>query len=488
MITTMQLLEAKLAASSSDLSTEKIIKELIEEHDTQAMDEGERYYYSENDITTRQRYYWNEGTKIVDETKPNHRLPHGWHKLLVDQKTAYLTGEPLVFQSTAQAEFADFVNDFLDDEWDDTLPELCKGASNKGIEWLHVYIDEVEQGIGEFQYVIIDAREVIPIWETSKQKNLEAVLRYYHIWINGKERIRAEWWTKDTVAYYIQGDNGHFVLDSNGNEVAEEKERVNIAPASHYYLNGVGYGWGKVPFIPFRNNGAQVSDLSFIKTLIDSYDLSLSDLANNLDEVQDVVWVLKNYAGTDLQEFTENLRYFKALKTDGDGGAETITIAIPVEARREFLDRLEENLFMFGQGVNVKTDRFGNSPSGIALKFLYALLDMKANVLERKFRRAIRELLWFIAEYVRITQHKEYDPWQVQVTFAKSPLMNDAELVTMVQNSIGIISRRTAIANHPFVENVDDELDRLKEEQAEAVNLDDVDIDDDEMDEEGDEE
>lgn len=457
MITHQELLEQKLI-SESKITDSSIIKDLISEHDTSQMIEGERYYYNDNDIKDRKQYYYKDGMKVEDDTKPNNKIPHNWHKLLVDQKVAYLVGKPVVLQAGEdQKDYTDKLNLILGEEWDDTLSELAKNASNKGTEWLHVYINED----GLFKFIIIPAEEIIPIYDTSLQENLEAVLRYYLVEVNGQERIRVEWWTRNNVTYYIQDDDGNFVLD--------DTESQN--PAPHFYYNDEGYGWTKVPFIEFKNNEERVSDLKFVKELIDSYDKNVSDLANNLDEVQEIITVLKGYEGTDLAEFKENLRYYKAIKVSGEqgSGVDKLELEIPVEARKEMLDRLEENIFLFGQGVNLKTDRFGNSPSGVALKFLYSQLDHKASIMERKFRKAIKRLLWFATEYINIIDKKNYDSTTVQVTFRKTMITNYMEDTQIAAQSKGIISDETIVANHPWVEDVAEELERLKKQEEEYL-------------------
>lgn len=454
MITWNELIKLKLITTANKImiTDSAIIKDLINEHDTSKMVEGQRYYDNEADILYRKQYYYRDGVKIEDSTKPNHRIPHNWQKLLVDQKVSYLVGKPIVFQCKTQKEYEDRLNLILGEEWDDTLTELAKNSSNKGAEWLHVYINPE----GLFKFIIIPDEEIIPIYDTSLQENLEAILRYYLVKVNGKDRIRAEWWTRETVTYYIQADSGEFELD--------DTEPVN--PAPHFYYNEVGYGWTKVPFIEFHNNQERNSDLKFYKELVDEYDLNVSDLAKNLADIQEIITILKGYEGTDLAEFKENLRYYKAIKVSGEqgSGVEKLELNIPIEAKKELLDRLEESIFLFGQGVNMKTDRFGNSPSGVALKFLYSLLDLKASVMERKFRKSVKRLLWFTTEYINIIDKKYYDNTAVQVTFRKTMITNDKENVEIAKESKGIISDETIIANHPWTEDVTEELDRIKKQ------------------------
>jgi len=451
LITYNELLKQKLI-SESNINDSSIIKDLIDEHDTTKMLEGQRYYYNENDILDRKQYYYKDGVKTEDDTKANNRIPHNWHKILVDQKVAYLVGQPPVLQTEeGKKEYEDRLNLILAEEWHDKLTELGKNSSNKGTEWLHVYINEE----GLFKFIIIPAEEVIPIYDTSLQENLEAVLRYYLVEVNGKERIRVEWWTRETVTFYIQDNDGNFVLD--------DTEPKN--PDYHFYYNDIGYGWTKVPFIEFPNNEERLSDLKFYKELIDLYDMNIADLANNLEEVQEVITILKGYEDTDLSEFKENLRYYKAIKVSGEGGVDKLELNIPIEAKKEMLDRLEENIFLFGQGVNMKTDRFGNSPSGVALKFLYSSLDLKASIMERKFRKSIKRLLWFATEYINIIDKKDYDSTTIQVTFRKTMITNDKEDVEIAKDSKGIISDETIIANHPWVEDVAVEKERLEKQE-----------------------
>ena len=54
------------------------------------------------------------------------------------------------------------------------------------------------------------------------------------------------------------------------------------------------HGWGRVPFIPLRNNEKELTDLQLVKGLIDAYDLVSSEGTNNLLDLVDLYWVMKN--------------------------------------------------------------------------------------------------------------------------------------------------------------------------------------------------
>lgn len=432
----------------------EIIMDFINNHDITEMVQGEEYYYNQNTaIKKRQHYHWKDGAKQIDVEKVNHRIPHGWHKLLVDQKAAYLVGKPVTFQTKDETYLAR-LNEVLNDEFDDVMPELVVAASNKGKEWLHPYINED----GEFDYIQIPAQEGIPIYGGAKKKNLEAFIRYYYL---DEDTMKVEVWDKQQVTYYEKTGHGELVLD-----VTEE-----VNPAPHFYYGEEGYGWGEVPFIEFKNNSKGVSDLTFYKELIDSYDRIVSDVDNNLEEIQALIYVLKGYEGQGLSEFMDNLKKYKAISVEAEvgSGVETIQAEVPINTVEARLTRVEDDIIRFGQGVNPSPDKFGNNPTGVALQNLYILLDMKANVLERKFTKGLMWLAWFATEYINIVDKKKYDYKTVEVVFNKSMITNIAEQITMLKDSVGMISNKTIRSNHPFVSDEAAEEEQMKKEQEEMM-------------------
>lgn len=155
----------------------------------------------------------------------------------------------------------------------------------------------------------------------------------------------------------------------------------------HFTVNDQPYSWGKVPFIPFKNNDFELPDLQFVKTLVDNYDLTRSDIANELEDIKNVIYALKGYGGESLSEFMKDLAYYRAVKLDADedAGLDKIETTIDIEAAEKHYQQLKKDIFDFGQGVDKNSDKLGNSPSGIALKFIYSGLDLKENDIKATF-------------------------------------------------------------------------------------------------------
>lgn len=433
----------------------EIIKDYIENHDTSKMNEGVRYYFNESDIVNRQIFTYENDTKVEDKDATNNKLPTGWHKTLVDQKVSYLAGKPATINSKKDEDPAlEQINDILADEFDDALPELIKHASNKGKEWLHVYVDDY----GEFETIIVPAQEFIPIYDNTKRKNLIGGIRYYNL---DDDTRKIELWDDQQVTFYEQIEE-KIVMDMS----------YKVNPQSHFYYGNKGYGWERVPFIEFKNNEESVSDLTFYKNLIDSYELLLSDTANTIEDVQKFIYVLMGYEGTSLEEFTTNLKRYRTVKTDGEpgSGVDIKQGEVPIASTDSLLDRITDLIYQSGQGVDVTNDKFGNNPSGVSLQFLYSFLDMKANVLERKFSKSLKQVIWFVCEYLSIAKNITADYQDYDFTFNKSMITNEKERIDSANGSMGIISRETVLENHPLVKDVQLELERLENEEAALSN------------------
>lgn len=470
----------RMMENNNNAGMSELLKDMIQadinSKQKKAMKEGVKYYEGEHDISkhdfTTSKV---DGIVIANSLLSNDHVVHSFHRLLVDQKSAYIAGNPIKIQSDNEAE-ADAVADLLGHEFDSTLYELVTNVSNKGVEYLHTYIDEE----GNFKVMLIDASEIIPIYDTQFQRTLVAVIRYYPLDVKEtKDKAtqilyRVELWSENDVTFYVQDESGKFikeaVLDSQGNAVANPKGHFKVENTLDKSVTQKG--WNKVPFIEVKNNKIKQSDLSLIKTMIDNYDFHVSDFSNNLKDIQEMFYQLYGAGNTDLSEFVRNLKKYKAVKLPTGAVLKTEEGDIPTDAREKHLDRLREDIFVFGLGVDMNSDKFGNAPSGIALKFMYSGLDLKANALIRELTTALATLIWFISEYAKLkSENVSINPKGFSFQFDKQMIFNDYELVQMCQLSKDVISDETIAENHPFVKDSALERERLDEQTANEMNL-----------------
>lgn len=161
--------------------------------------------------------------------------------------------------------------------------------------------------------------------------------------------------------------------------------------------------------------------------------------------------MLTNYGGTDTKHFLDDLKYYKTIQVDstGDGdrsGVSTLTIDIPVEARDKLLELTRKAIFDMGQGVDPQQQSFDRT-SGEAMKFMYSLLELKAGLMETEFRLGLDTLIRAICRLSGITE-----PDNILQTWTRTAIRNDSELADMCSKAVGVLSTKTILKNHPFVE------------------------------------
>lgn len=373
------------------------------------------------------------GRELSPLRNADFRISHNWHNLLVNQKAAYLFTYPPLFD-TGSSRWNAALNTVLGLKFPKVLKDLAIDASNAGVGWLHCWLDR-EQG---FSYANLSAAEIIPVYGSGISRALEGVVRAYTATVDDRWEDRYEIWNHEEAAFYRRRGKD-FLL-----------------------VRRLAHGLAGVPFVPFYNNGSHSGDLSMYKDLIDQYDRVVSGYANDLADIQEVIFVLRNYGGEDLNTFLSELKRYKAIKVDGDslsaGGVETMQIEIPMEARLRFLELLKRQIFISGQGVDPDPQNFGNA-SGVALKYLYSLLEIKAGLLETEFRAGFDTWFRLIFSYLGA------DPLpEVQQVYYRNAIDNDEENSAIAKESMGLVSRRTILRNHPWVEDVEEEAKQMQSE------------------------
>lgn len=436
----------------------EVIKKLIEDSQSEynkfitKAKVAERYYNNKNDIII------NKNTQDTSENplrNADNRIPFNWHSFLVNQKSSYMFTYPPTFDV-----YDDKINEEITRILGDSYPKeakvLCKNASNTGLGWIHVWEDEDN----EFQYANVDPKQVIPIYSSDLKKKLIAVLRTYNkLDDKGNTYEVYEYWTdKEVYAFKKNKD----ISVSNGLEPFNMFKEINVDTEEVTELNRIEHRFGEVPFIEFDNNDLKTSDLDNVKELIDVYDKVFSGFVNDIEDIQEVIFVLSDYGGTDLDEFLKGLKKYKTVDMQSSGedksGLSTITIDIPVEARNTLLSMTEKQIYVQGQGVDPNPEKFANT-SGVALKFLYTLLELKCGLMETEFRLGFGKLVRLICK------HLEFNPKKINQTWTRNMITNDTEISEIIKNSVGIVSEKTLRKNSPLTEDLEEEEKQVELER-----------------------
>lgn len=410
------------------------------------MIEGELYYRNRSSVQKKTNPY---------RLRSNTKIEHSVFRKLVDQKTNYLLSRPFSIRSE-NSQYADFLNELFDVELRQVVKSWGKEAIKKGIAWVQVFFDDE----GRFRLKRLPSEQVIPEWADEEHTRLDCLIRYYPqtVYEGANRRIvlRAEYWDKDGVQYFVSTGDGRYVPDV---------ER-GVSDA-HFTAGGKARTYQAPPFVWIKYTEEELGLLWFIKDLIDDINWQTSITADVLRDIANFIFVLKGYGDEPLDEFLANLRRTLTIAVDADGGVDKLSADLNIDAVAQLLDRHRRDLYDYARSVDTQDPNLGDA-SGQALKFRYADLDMDVNDLEQEFRLAFGRLRKFWDEWVELSgrlpgAHEA----EFEVVFDRDIIVNEAEAVDMCQKSAGLISEHTMLANHPWVTDPDDEERRLKKEREE---------------------
>ncbi|MDT2922889.1 phage portal protein, partial [Lactococcus lactis] len=189
------------------------------------------------------------------------------------------------------------------------------------------------------------------------------------------------------------------------------------------------------------------------------------------DDVQQVILTLTNYGGeaASAAEFLQKIKLEKVAKIDSlnpedKTGLDTLTIDIPVEARNSLLDRTREAIFLQAQAVDPTKVEMGTNKSGIALKMLYSLLELKAAAVENEFRPALATLVRAILRYLNVP---DADTRKIEQKWTRAAVKDAAETADIIAKLADVTSMDTIAKNNPLVEDPQREIEELEKQKEE---------------------
>ena len=392
---------------------------------------GLAYYQTHNKIETRKKLIFTEEGLIQDPYSANNKISSAFYQLLVDQKVDFLIGDA----PTTPIESKTFYKD---------LQTGGKLASAQGVQWAYFYLQQ-----GELKIEYFPTAELC--WSFDRSGQLE--------WM---KRVIVEDDDKTYIYLYDREGVRKYEADADGNTMGEPIETTGhystITTAGTEEIIESG-SWGVVPFIPYYNNDRCIYDLEPIKSLIDVYDVVISDFANNLEDFQDVTWILKGYEGQDVSKFLDQVRRYKSIPVGEGGDARPETIEIPTEARMKMLEKLEDLIYSFGRGVNM-AKLSGAQLTNVLIKAHFASLEMKANSFAYFTTQFINDYVEFYNLYAE-TFGKDTIETDFEVMYNKSMLINESEMLTANAQQTGFISKETRLGNHPWVDDVEQEMSNM---------------------------
>lgn len=315
-----------------DEPTPKLIMQLIENHKDNELSRYKRlqnYYEGYNDILLRKK----------DEDKPNNKLVSGHPSYIVDLFQGMMVGQPITYTSPDDKAMATIQDIFDYNDEQDENSELTKMAGIKGKAYEILFIDEESK----VRFNEIDADNIIMVYDTKIIPEPNFAIRYYYSPninnIEDEGTLEVTLYTKNRIIKYTNNTNG--LLETSNKE----------------------HTFKEVPVIEFMNNDECIGDFERVISLIDAYDLTQSDTANDFEEFTDAFLVLSGMMGTDPEDI-KKLKQNKVLLVDEKQGADWLTKEINDTAVENYKNRLNADIMRFAKVADMSDEKFAGNVSG----------------------------------------------------------------------------------------------------------------------------
>lgn len=418
---------------------------------------AEKYYDGDHDILRREKKVIGaDGQLIALDNVANNKLVDNQYRKLVDQKTNYVLGKPITI-ATENDEYLELLTKVFSKKVHRQLRTLAQYAVDGSIAWLHPYYD----ANGEFKFDVFPSYEICPIWRDKAHTELDGVMHYYP-----EEQFDEKGGIKLIYHVDLHTVNGvYHYLYQGGSLIPCEKS------CSHYLTKeGKNYDWNRLPIIPFKYNNKEIPLIRGVKSLQDSLNQVLSDFQNNMEEdPRTSILVLKNYDGTNIPEFRQNLATYGVIKVttvDGvQGGVETLKVEVNAQNYQAILMQLKRAIVENGRGFDAKEERMDGDPNQMNIESMYTDIDLDVNAMETEFQAGFEELKWFIDQHLIHMGHADYTDEAVEFVFNRDIFINEDAKIDNCNKSVGIVSNKTILSRHPWVTNVNHELNQIEEDK-----------------------
>ena len=416
-------------------------------------------YEAERNVTIMSFVKWlytQSGQKVIDYTAANNKIASNFLHRLTTQRIAYSLGNGISFAS-AETQVVnnrtikvDVIKEKLGKKFDNVLYKAARYARLHGVSFLFWNLDHA---------TFFKMTEFCPLYDEDDGK-LKAGFRFWSLD-----------WAKKPVTVVLYEENGYTKYktrpNSKGLDLVEvEKKRgykqttVKTEVDPEEVISESNYS--DLPIIPYWGSENKQSDLVGMRSKIDAYDLVKSGFANDLEECQEIFWLVENAMGmddADLATFRQRLKLNHIATIDTQNtNLKTYQQEIPVTARETLIKSLREQIYEDYGGLDVHTIAAGATNDHIDAA--YQPMDEEADDFEYQTIEAVQGILALIGE-------------DEVPLFSRNRVSNQKERTDMIINSADHLDEETIVRKLPFItpDEVAQVLARRTIETADALGV-----------------
>lgn len=287
----------------------------------------------------------------------------------------------------------------------------------------------------------------------------------------------------DEVAsvYYIQQGDNYDIQIHTEDEVVIVKTSTKEQDVL-YISERTAHDYGEVNVIEYVGSNNREGDAEPAIPTIDTYDYAIADLANYMTDINQSKLIISGAVDPSILEADEKdvardnrdsdiliipAPIDKDGKPTGTANVQRITREYDAVGTREYLQRLDNDIHKFSAVPNFDDTFFASTSSGVAILYKLLQSDIRLKKKKRYFEKGLRKRYRLLANMKKSQEElKNYDQRGLKITIQNNlPISFRDEIETYI-NAGGQLSQKTLLEQMSFVSNVEEEIRRLAEEQA----------------------
>lgn len=417
--------------------TMDLINELYDLHATERsrIKKLRKYYNNENEIMNRIK---------KDSNKPNNKIAHNYAAYITDNYVGYMLGVPITYKSNNSnlVESINAVNVYNDVVDHDT--SIGQDQSICGYAYELLYTDED----ANLRFTHVNTEDMIVVYDNTLEKREMFAIRI------------------------VEDSDDGFVVEVIDNERRISYSGKNGKVEAEVADSEVTHNLGFVPICTYDNNNSRTGDFEKVLPLIDAYDQSQSDTANDFEYFTDCLLVI---SGAQVEEYDEdgnkiNFKDDRVLNfLDKEGDAKYLIKNINDAATENYKKRLNQDIHKFSNVIDLSDENFASNLSGVAIQFKLTGMENKTAIKANKFRKGLMKRIEIITNYANTFGTKLDLYTDITPVFTRNIPSNAKELVDIAKSLYGILSDETVISMIPSIEDPASEIEKIKKQKKENM-------------------
>ena len=375
-----------------------------------------------------------------DPSKECNHIVTNFCKIIADTYSGYICGKPVRYTS----------NDNIDDvqeaiNYNDDNSENMQWISNAlvyGVGYELQWLDKYAQ----VRYAQVSPLNAFAIFDNTLDSELLYFIRWY----------KADNFTDDDI-YYIE-------LYTASNKITYKAHGLNgqlelVAEEAHFF--------GDVPVSVFTINDNEENIFNSIISLNDAYNELQS---SEIDDFNAWVDAYLTLTGCDLED--EDIAAMKENRVlvlpDGASANWLVKNAADTQIVN-MLDNIKKNCFKVTACPDMADDNF-LAQSGTALAYKLVGFENVASGIVARFTKAIQRRIELICNVLNLKASEAV--WRdININFVRNLPTNITETIQLVNALKGTVSDATLLAQLPFIDDVESELEAVQKQKEENMAL-----------------